>query len=430
VSLAYFVKIALTKVRAQWQASTEMLMEFIEFSLLRMPEELEIKFKKWLPMIASMPIWLEEKTEDQYEWPVEVSDWRVDADEKSYIMDWCGCSGKERLLLHQNNLDKRIEALKIREFQLQIILVLEVLSLRREMGDAMKDLLEKRLKCQSKNQWIDIEQHLDVLVDRLCIWQALNDTHLLEDKNTDYKQDNDQLRQFCAEVIMPFYVSKLPDICNILSVKCGGPSLSHHALRLKRDKKKICTSTKGKQTIRAAKLSANSSKSSHVSTSCLATVLIDEKNKLSHAPTIMRFSSGEKHKGVFRDGILNSRQSLQHREIKMPLLKSTNKKGLDKSDGALSSGLPSGLSSGLPSSLEQSCNEKIKVPVKQNASKIQIQVLETPQKSRSVYKDVYRTSWSSERASDTSINYGSSESPVKKRQKVEFISETPLRKQH
>lgn len=92
-------------------------------------------------------------------------------------------------------------------FQLQIILVLEVLSLRREMGDVTQNLLEKQSKIQSKNESINIEQYLDVLVDRLCIWQALSDTRLLDDNSINLEPDNDQLKQFCAEVVIPLYIS-------------------------------------------------------------------------------------------------------------------------------------------------------------------------------------------------------------------------------
>ncbi|KAG5520045.1 hypothetical protein PMAC_001121 [Pneumocystis sp. 'macacae'] len=318
VSLAYFAKIALTKARTQCQTNEEMLLEmsaFIESSLLQTPMQLETKFKKWLPMIMSIEIWQKGDTNER-KWPDEVSEWLVYEDEQSFIMRWCGYNEKERFSSYQNNVDKKIEALKIREFQLQIILVLEVLSLRREIGNVTQDPLGKP-KNKPKSESISIEQYLDVLVDRLCIWQALGDTQLLDDKNTGLELDNDQLKQFCAEVVMPFFPH------HILRKRTKRPQLSA------KRKSNACLAS---SSVSSSELFTGSLKTPVSATVCPVTALVDKKIKPIVASTTLRFPSTDKHiKGISRDGILNSKQSLEHREIKMPL-KPTVKKGSDRTD--------------------------------------------------------------------------------------------------
>lgn len=124
----------------------------------------------------------------------------------------------------------------------------------------------------------------------------------------------------------------------MLSVKCGGPSFSYHALRVKRTKKSK-TSTKEKSdacstnvSAKSSKVSLGSSKTSASTIFCPETALFDKKTKLTASSVTSRFSSTDKHtKSISRDGILNSKQSLEHREIKMPL-KPIGRKGSDRID--------------------------------------------------------------------------------------------------
>lgn len=307
VTLAYFVKTTLTKARTQFQqilgenqAPFE-IVKFIETSLLRTPEELETKFKKWLPILVQ-PL-LEGTT--LHEWPSSVSDWKIDAIEQSFIMRWCTCNEEECTLWHAEAMNKKIDTLKIREFQLQIILVLEVLSQHREMKNHLLDEQKKeKLHCLSS-----INQYLDILIDRLCIWQALDDSHF------DLKPDSDQLRLFCTEVVMPFYGPKLLDVCKALYIKCGGPIPSHHS-RLKGSRKKTNHS-----------FVQNVAKPLH-STFSLATALTDEKTKSARTSTFRHLSLDLSTKGILT--------SLQHREIKIPHIKPGIRKQEDATSHATS----------------------------------------------------------------------------------------------
>ncbi|KTW26714.1 hypothetical protein T552_02720 [Pneumocystis carinii B80] len=422
VSLAYFAKTTLAKARKDCQevyldenkGRIEMI-EFIEMKMLRTPEELEMKFKKWLPLLVESS--LDEMNDVNInEWPEEMKCWSIDVNEQEFILKWCNCN-EDCIFRNKKNANKRIDALKFREFELQIILVLEVLLLCYETKN---DVSNQELKKSRLS--INIKQYLDILVDRLCIWQALEDTELSFDKNIDQKTDSDQLRQFCAEVVMPFYASKLPDICSGLFVKCGGPILSHHSLRSKSDKKKnqkANLSTFSKPPVTVIKSLSNVSTKSPVDiTSSLATALCDEKTKLQSVSVTLRPSFMDSCvKGVSRDGILNSKKSLQHREIKMPLSKITKK---DKSDD--------------PTSLSNQQfvrpREVQRIQIKQKSIAGQIQVLATPQKSRmarSTSSIADLAECNQDRVMNTSVNVDINRTPLKKRQKIDVISETPIK---
>lgn len=118
----------------------------------------------------------------------------------------------------------RILAQKARETQLQIILVLETLALEMtvletEVNQLVPDVIDSNELSLSKKQkpskHKDLHTLLDLLLDRLCIWQS---THMFDgespakdDKTTSQQvgRQSDQmlrpndLRNFCVDVVLP-----------------------------------------------------------------------------------------------------------------------------------------------------------------------------------------------------------------------------------
>ena len=99
---------------------------------------------------------------------------------------------------------ERIMTLKTQETQLQLIITLQILCLEKQEGT-------KRDK---------IEQYLHQLVDRLCIYQMSTDTFafLKDDKGN---EESDQLKQFCMQIVWPYYGVHMPDLCRAVCAKCG-----------------------------------------------------------------------------------------------------------------------------------------------------------------------------------------------------------------
>ncbi|KAL9112212.1 MAG: hypothetical protein Q9187_007812 [Circinaria calcarea] len=129
---------------------------------------------------------------------------------------------------------------RARETQLQIIVILEALAL--EILVNRKPTLEETQhpiidtsegKVQSRE---DLLKLLDLLVERLCIWQSTSEqvnvmkmnggqTSLQEKVQKESRTlNNDQLKDFCTEVVIPFYATRLPDIASSICHKLGAPT--------------------------------------------------------------------------------------------------------------------------------------------------------------------------------------------------------------
>lgn len=120
VSLAYYAKTTLAKARKECQEAyldenkgLFEMMKFIETTMLRTPEELEMKFKKWLPLLIKVAL-DETNGVDMNGWPEEVKCWSVDADEQEFILKWCNCDD-DCVFQNKKDANKRIDALKFRE---------------------------------------------------------------------------------------------------------------------------------------------------------------------------------------------------------------------------------------------------------------------------------------------------------------------------
>ncbi|KAL8902342.1 MAG: hypothetical protein Q9192_000078 [Flavoplaca navasiana] len=140
---------------------------------------------------------------------------------------------------------------RTRETFLQIVVMLEILALEssqpnrsvhQSLDDEPRrnDLAEKK---QRKKKAQDISLLLDLSIDRLCIWQSMavektgspekiGDTgraNIGQGPSTK-KQDINRLREFCVDVVLPFYAARLPVLSRSLCKKLGGPS-SHSPVR-------------------------------------------------------------------------------------------------------------------------------------------------------------------------------------------------------
>ncbi|KAF2401322.1 hypothetical protein EJ06DRAFT_387208 [Trichodelitschia bisporula] len=145
--------------------------------------------------------------------------------------DWPGSSGEQLIR-------RRISALRVRETLAQIVLVLEIFALEATPGfgtaqlqgpeDEGLDPGPKKKRKQKKPQ--DLMLLLDMLLDKLCIWQSIEqDGDLgISGESTQAGEmnkliDRDLLSSFCVEVIIPFYQSRIPEHARLVNKKFGGP---------------------------------------------------------------------------------------------------------------------------------------------------------------------------------------------------------------
>jgi len=141
----------------------------------------------------------------------------------------------------------RLSGLRFRETLLQLILILEALAIESSLPlrDACADTgtaqsgteelsSKPQLKPKPKKQK-DLTSHAEALIDRLTIWlsvEAANDTDQAQKlaasdefvEPVNLAENGDRLRDFCIDVVIPFYGSRLPTLVAELKQKMGLPS--------------------------------------------------------------------------------------------------------------------------------------------------------------------------------------------------------------
>jgi DNA replication regulator SLD3 len=270
-SLAYFAKGPLVRVRTQIQSiSTSSLSDLADFcrDSIIPTKKMDIKYRDSIVNILRSMALLEATGCAQEEQKATAKSKRkqkpskqrkIGKDglypaEKEFVLSWWngrslrdsdGPTDESRT----REMKTAVADLRTRETQMQILLILEALALEGAEKDAVADessgasikeepaeqeqdarLIEVP---QFKKKQHDLRSQLDLLVDRLCIWQTVG----LEDvlKSTGANQDlgngpdagsKDRLRDFCSEVINPYYSARLPEHCKAVCQKLGGPQIS------------------------------------------------------------------------------------------------------------------------------------------------------------------------------------------------------------
>lgn len=151
--------------------------------------------------------------------------------------------GEETL---DQRLRRRLADLRVRETLAQMILMLEIVSLETlatykgppeeaacpDETQAQGEVQAKPKKRKKKLDDVNIQ--LDLLLDKLCIWQSVEQEGVLDFEakasndqgGTGSNSGNDRLQSFCVEVIVPFYMNRLPEQARTVNKKLGGPTAS------------------------------------------------------------------------------------------------------------------------------------------------------------------------------------------------------------
>ncbi|KAL1637994.1 hypothetical protein SLS58_009111 [Diplodia intermedia] len=148
-------------------------------------------------------------------------------------------------------LKRRLGDLRVRESMAQTILVLEIIALEAspsfqateqeetQQNETPAEPQAASVKKRKSKKPQDLNVLLDLLLDRLCIWQSVeqDETLVKVPKSGSGKNDtltpssgksetSDKLKNFCVEVILPFYMSRLPERAAAINKRLGGPSAS------------------------------------------------------------------------------------------------------------------------------------------------------------------------------------------------------------
>lgn len=266
-SLAYYAKGPLSRARARARAQDQSmtlsdLADFYRDSILPV-KRMDTKYKETLPRISSEfalhgPDGAQlEKSKRKTKlgkdglWPME----------SQFLFRWLETRGlKSPTVLERDSQAMRdaIASLRMREAQMQIILMLESLSIEAKQRESLSESMnlqkgpDAKAKSVEQNGLVEkhgldakrrrnLEADLEVLADRLCIWHSVGIEGSITSieaisRNEDENSPKNRLRSFCADVLIPFYSSRLPILCKSLCKTLAGPEVFEQAqksLRLK-----------------------------------------------------------------------------------------------------------------------------------------------------------------------------------------------------
>ncbi|KAK0509818.1 hypothetical protein JMJ35_008212 [Cladonia borealis] len=266
-SLAYFAKGPLSRARAAFQSQDcssrdqSHLIEFLRNSILSLPT-MDVKYRETiLSIVKDLPFG--PLSEDESASITNTLVKKIRKSKKTKVGKNGLYPGEEASITRWwlsrdapatacDSADARENATRLalleqraRETQLQIILALEVLALeaattgssieQNTMGTVPEGDGESQQKRKKSKKPQDLVMLLDLLVDRLTIWQSMNmdedksskrgDTPSSQHpvKSVDKTSNSDHLQQFCVDVVLPFYAARLPDLTALLCEKLGGP---------------------------------------------------------------------------------------------------------------------------------------------------------------------------------------------------------------
>lgn len=128
-------------------------------------------------------------------------------DEVSYVRAWLEiCASSAGPTTSDTILSQFLQPLKMREYQLIILLLLEAMI--HSVGKK-KDVTETDGQASIHQDTLQPDVYIDVLLDRISIGQSL-----------DFTQSEDVLKTFCIEVVHPFFASRLPEFTQTIYRKC------------------------------------------------------------------------------------------------------------------------------------------------------------------------------------------------------------------
>ncbi|KAI3396679.1 hypothetical protein diail_11787 [Diaporthe ilicicola] len=261
-SLAYFAKGPLSRARAAFHldcdANLEMndLVEFLK-SLTMSTMQVDKKFRETLPeLVKDMKMLAESSAEDEPKKrrrkpkKMKIGKDGLYPGEVNHVKSWwrthrsLGHDGDEATINPQE-VKYHVTCLRTRETQLQMILILEILALEavRPAEDARdsqlpglpvdtpKKTLEPATKKRHRHNFSTL---VDIHADRLCIWQStmLDEMEMIAaesqvkngpETQKSMRANSDPLKDFCVDILLPFFAGRLPELCETLNHKLGGP---------------------------------------------------------------------------------------------------------------------------------------------------------------------------------------------------------------
>ncbi|KAK4190523.1 DNA replication regulator SLD3-domain-containing protein [Podospora australis] len=260
-SLAYFAKGPLSRARAAFHLNYDSNLEMIDLveflkNLVITAAIVDKKYRETVPAIVEkMRTTLGDSDNQSQRKKRKPKKPKLGKDglypaEVDHVKHWWTshlpvANDDEEKSVSPTEVNYHISCLRTRETQLQMILILEILAL--EPLTRPKEVIEDCLPgMESRSASREASQEpaaskkktkhhlptlLDVHADRMCIWQsitldevkALAESQAPTESEKPERVNSDPLKDFCVDIIVPFYSARLPELCDTLNRKLGGP---------------------------------------------------------------------------------------------------------------------------------------------------------------------------------------------------------------
>ncbi|PHH84718.1 hypothetical protein CDD83_1504 [Cordyceps sp. RAO-2017] len=264
-SLAYFAKGPLSRARSAFHLDLESNLEMahlIDFlkSLILTTVQIDKKYRETIPdVISKMKTGVDSSEENgtrrRRPKKMKIGRGGLYPFEDESVRRWWATQ-KPELDENQSShsasqIKSHVSLLRTRETQLQMILILEILALEplKAANEACENNslpqlpgAESRPQEQSpsapppqkRRNKHNLPVLIDVHADRLTIWQStasdeqlqLEDSQVLRgpsDGQARQKPSAEPLRDFCVDIVVPFFSARLPELCDSINRKLGGP---------------------------------------------------------------------------------------------------------------------------------------------------------------------------------------------------------------
>ncbi|KAI0906112.1 DNA replication regulator SLD3-domain-containing protein [Ustulina deusta] len=268
-SLAYFAKGPLSRARATFHLDCDSTLEMSDLvellkSLVMTTVQIDKKYRETIPKIQlEMKTAIEDSDVEQGQGKnkprkrkakkMKIGKDGLYPNEGDHVRRWWAIhrplhkddeESSTTKSAEQQDIKLQTSLLRSRETQLQMIIILEILSLEpaiaREITNELQlpgmppaeEPLNSPKEIPKKRNKHNLPFLLDVHADRLCIWQstALDEFNVNESQTgsrpelrKSSKSTSDPLKDFCIDIIVPFFSARLPEHCDSINRKLGGP---------------------------------------------------------------------------------------------------------------------------------------------------------------------------------------------------------------
>ncbi|KAG6056296.1 hypothetical protein E4U17_002309 [Claviceps sp. LM77 group G4] len=262
-SLAYFAKGPLSRARSTFHLDLESnldMQDLIDFlkGLILTTVQIDKKYRETIPEVVSKMKPFEDSSDDGSKKRRKPRKMKLGKNalyplEDENVRKWWSANKPEptgdSMAISPSQIKSHVSLLRTRETQLQMILILEILALE-PLGNAceaagsslptlpgaepqavLETSITPPVKKRNKH---NLPVLVDVHADRLTIWQStasdeqllLGDTQpsqVSADGRSQKKASSEPLRDFCVDIIVPFFSARLPELCDGINRKLGGP---------------------------------------------------------------------------------------------------------------------------------------------------------------------------------------------------------------